>query len=219
VHRFGEFVGLQWLPCTFNFHRSADDCFFAYIFFVEFSLLLLTSACQCYGKYGIIGCGSRCAAMPWCACRDPEETVTALAMKLEDALRKIRLLRRVKAENGASDAEAENAAAIIRTLMDRFAVKSEETRPSNEGPFRMSWVYWDHVLDDHGLQLKHFGKRGSASISRDTQAIMRLDTGEWRVQRGHNGSTEVVAQGRGVETFETYLSKNAPQMFSLGSAR
>ena len=86
-------------------------------------------------------------------------------MKLEDALRKIRLLRQVKAEHGASDAEAENASAIIRTLMERFAVKSEEVRPSNEMPFRrMTWVYWDHLLEEHGLELRHFGKRGSVSI-------------------------------------------------------
>ena len=142
-------------------------------------------------------------------------------MKLEDALRKIRLLRQVKAEHGASDAEAENASAIIRTLMERFAVKSEELRPSNEMPFRrMSWVYWDHLLEEHGLELRHFGKRGSVSIGQDTQALMRLDTGEWRVQRGHNGSTQVLAVGQGVETFQSFLSKNAPtRMFNLSGNR
>jgi hypothetical protein len=48
---------------------------------------------------------------------------TSGAMKFEDALRKIRLLRQVKPENGSSDAEAENPASLVRTLMDRFAVK------------------------------------------------------------------------------------------------
>jgi hypothetical protein len=140
-------------------------------------------------------------------------------VKLEDALRKIRLLRQVKAENGSSEAEAENAGEIIRALMDRFAVKSEDVRPSNPSAFRMSWVYWDHMLEEHGLELRHFGKRGSASIGRDMQALMRLDTGEWRVQSGHNGSTRVLAEGQGVETFQTYLNKNAPRMFSLSSNR
>jgi Protein of unknown function (DUF2786) len=155
--------------------------------------------------------------MPWLACRSLRMTEEAVAMKLEDALRKIQLLRQVKAEHGASEAEAENAAAIVRTLMDRFAVKSEEARPSNAPPFRMSWAYWDHLLEEHGLELQHFGKRGSVSIGGDTQALMRLDTGEWRVQRGRNGSTQVLAEGKGVETFQTYLSKNAPRMFSLNS--
>jgi hypothetical protein len=67
--------------------------------------------------------------------------------------------------------------------------------------------------------LRHFGKRGSSSIGRDTQALIRLDTGSWRVQRGNNGSTEVLAEGAGVETFQTYLRKNAPRLFSLGSNR
>jgi len=142
-------------------------------------------------------------------------------MKLEDALRKIRLLRQVKPEHGASDAEAENAAMLMRTLMDRFAVKSEDVRPSNGSLFRMSWVYWDHLLDEYGLELAHFGKRGSATISRDTQVLIRLDTGEWRVQRSRLGGTEpeLVAEGEGVGTFQTYLTKNAPRMYSLSSSR
>ena len=135
-------------------------------------------------------------------------------MKIEDALRKIRLLRQVKAENGSSAAEAENATTLIRALMDRFAVKPEDARPAVDTR-RMSWVYWDHLAAEHGLQLGHFGKRGSLSINRDTQAVIRLDTGDWRVQRGQNGSTQVVAQGQGVETFQSYLNKNAPRMYSL----
>jgi hypothetical protein len=34
-------------------------------------------------------------------------------MKFEDALRKIRLLRQVKPENGSSESESENAAALV----------------------------------------------------------------------------------------------------------
>lgn len=139
-------------------------------------------------------------------------------MTIEDALRKIRLLRAVKAENGSSEAEAENAAAIIRTLMDRFAVKPEEVRPVNEGRFRGSWVYWDHMLAEFGLELRHFGKRGNVAITRDTQALLRLDTGSWRVQRVGTGTAETVAQGEGFESFQSYLRKNAPRMYSLHSS-
>lgn len=136
-------------------------------------------------------------------------------MKIEDALRKIRLLRQVNAENGSSDGEAENAAILIRSLMDRFAVKPEEVRPTNDERLRMTWVYWDHLAAEHGLKLGHFGKRGSVSINQDTQALIRLDTGAWRVLRGNNGSTQVLAEGQGVETFQTYLSKSAPRVFSM----
>ena len=136
-------------------------------------------------------------------------------MKIEDALRKIRLLRQVKPENGASDAEADNAAMLARTLMERFAVKSEDVRPNNGPLFRMSWVYWEQLLAEYGLELRRFGKRGSAWIGRDKQVLMRLDTGEWRVQRTTPGGTEDVAADTGVETFRTFLSKNAPRMYSL----
>ena len=142
-----------------------------------------------------------------------------MPLKIEDALRKIRLLRQVKAENGASDAEADNAAQIMRSLMERYAVKPEAVRSSDSAPFRGSWVYWDHLAEEYGLELRRFGKRGSVSIGRDTQAVMRLDTGSWRVQRGSNGSTQVLAEGSGLEAFQTYLSKNAPRMFSLGRNR
>jgi hypothetical protein len=141
-------------------------------------------------------------------------------MRLEDALRKTRLLRQVKPQNGSSEAEAESATQIIRTLMDRFAVKPEDVRPITDmPPFRMTWVYWDSFLAEYGLELRRFGKRGSVPISGDTQALIRLDTGLWRVQRGQNGSTQVVAEGKGVETFQVYLNKNAPRMYSQSNNR
>jgi hypothetical protein len=143
----------------------------------------------------------------------------AIAMKFEDALRKIRLLRQVKPENGSSEAEAESAAALVRTLMERFAVKPEETRPANGPLFRMSWVYWDHLLAEFGLELEHFGKRGSARIGQDKKALIRLDTGEWRIQRTTLTGTEELFKDTGVESFQSYLNKNAPRMYSLSGNR
>jgi hypothetical protein len=140
-------------------------------------------------------------------------------MKVEDALRKIRLLRLVNADNGASDAEAENASSLVRRLMDRFAVKSEETRKPSPSQFRMSWVYWDHMLYDFGLELHHFGKRGSAQIGPDRQVLIRLDTGEWRVQQTTPGSNELLIKDTGVESFQAYLNQHAPKMHSLSSNR
>jgi hypothetical protein len=136
-------------------------------------------------------------------------------MKFEDALRKIRLLRQVKPENGSSESESENAAA----LMERFAVKPEESRPANAPLFRLSWVYWDHLLAEFGLELEHFGKRGSARLSQDKKAVIRLDTGEWRIQQTTPTGTEELVKDTGVESFQSYLAKNAPRMFSLSGNR
>ena len=143
----------------------------------------------------------------------------ATAMKIEDALRKIRLLRQVNAENGASDAESENASTLVRRLMDRFAVKSEQARTATPSQFRMSWVYWDHVLYDFGLELRHFGKRGSARMSEDKQVLIRLDTGEWRVQQSTPNGIEVLIKDTGVESFQAYLNRNAPRIHSLSGSR
>jgi hypothetical protein len=143
----------------------------------------------------------------------------AQAMKIEDALRKIRLLRLVYADNGASDAEAENASNLVRRLMDRFALRSEETREPNPSQFRMSWVYWDQILCDFGLELHHFGKRGSAQIGGDKQVLIRLDIGEWRVQQTTPEGTDLLIKDIGVESFQTYLNKNAPRMHSLTGNR
>jgi hypothetical protein len=136
-------------------------------------------------------------------------------MKLEDALRKIRLLRAVKPENGASEAEVENAANLAQALMDRFSVRPEDARPSRPQIFQMSWVYWEHLLDEYGLALNRFGKRGTAQLTTDKLLHMRLDTGEWRVQRAARGVWETIAHDRGVETLRDYLSRNAPRMYSL----
>jgi hypothetical protein len=140
-------------------------------------------------------------------------------MKFEDALRKIRLLRQVKPENGSSESESENAAALVRTLMERFAVKPDEMRPASGPLFRLSWVYWDHLLAEFGLELEHFGKRGSARLSQDKKAVIRLDTGEWRIQRTTPNGTEELVKDTGVESFQSYLDKNAPRMFSLSGNR
>jgi hypothetical protein len=136
-------------------------------------------------------------------------------MKLEDALRKIRLLRAVKPENGASDAEVENAANLVQSLMDRFAVRPEDAAPVRPPIFRMSWVYWDQLCNEYGLELTRFGKRGSARIGNDRIVLMRLETGEWRVRRSGQGADQTIAQDRGVETLRIYLSRNAGRIYSL----
>ena len=47
-------------------------------------------------------------------------------MRTEDALRKIRLLRQVRTENGALATEVENAARLAKVLMERYAIKAED---------------------------------------------------------------------------------------------
>jgi hypothetical protein len=138
-------------------------------------------------------------------------------MNYDDALRKIRLLRQVRPENGACEAEAENAANLVQSLMDRFAVLPDQTAQPRPPVFRMSWVYWENLANEYGLIFKHFGKRGSARIGGDRQVLIRLETGEWRVERSVLGKEETVASGQGVEALRNYLSRNTSRIYSLAN--
>ena len=87
-------------------------------------------------------------------------------MTVEDALRKIALLRRVSTDKGALAAERETAYRLQKVLMERYAIKDQEFSegPTTSRPFRLNWDYWQELLDEFGLSLTRFGGRGSASL-------------------------------------------------------
>jgi hypothetical protein len=128
-------------------------------------------------------------------------------MRAEDALRKIGLLRKVKTENGALAAEAENAARLAKALMERYAIKSEDIRDGSVTPaFRMTWVYWRELLHEFGLQLRHFGHRGNAPIGVDRIVYINLRTSQWWVEQQSSGGWQTAIRDWGVESLRTYLN-------------
>ena len=84
-------------------------------------------------------------------------------MRVEDALRKIRLLRRVVPHNGASEFEANTAAHLVQTLMERYSIGKEDIHPVASPRNRMTWVYWEQLLRT-STALDRFGGRASASL-------------------------------------------------------
>jgi hypothetical protein len=102
-------------------------------------------------------------------------------MRFEDALRKIRHLRRLVPKNGASEAEAETAERLVRSLMERYSIGREDLRPVASPPSRMTWVYW--VLAEFGISLNRFGGRGSASVGSDALILIRLTATQWHLQQ------------------------------------
>jgi hypothetical protein len=129
-------------------------------------------------------------------------------MTLEDALRKVKLLRAVRPENGAYQAEAETAAAIVERLASRFAIGAPEPRPAPDRTFRQSWVYWENLLAEHGLQLRHFGRRGSATWEDGrTVLLIRQDTDSWLLQRTSGEGWDTVAANTGLASLRDRLSK------------
>jgi hypothetical protein len=136
-------------------------------------------------------------------------------MKIEDALRKVRLLRRVNRENGASKGEVENATHLAQVLMERYALPPGDVVPEPAPAFRLTWVYWQQLMDEFGVKLRHFGKRGNASLGDGRLIFIRLDSGQWQVQRTSPSGWETIQRDWGVETLRAYLAKGGPRLYSF----
>src|SRR5216683_2443821 len=102
-------------------------------------------------------------------------------MKLHDVLQRLRLLRTVRPEEDAD--EAENAVNLTRILRERFSVGSEDVASASSFANRISWVDWQDSLGEFGIQLRHFGRRGTASLGNSKQVVIRLDSGQWQMQQ------------------------------------
>jgi hypothetical protein len=136
-------------------------------------------------------------------------------MNSTDILRKIELLRNVKPENGAFDSEVDNAARLEKVLMDRYAVKAEEV-PNKPAPaYRMTWVYWEHLVEEFGFELRRFGRRGNVTIGGNRIVYIKLESGQWWVEEKSAGGWNTLAKDWGVESLREYLSKHAPRSYAF----
>src|ERR1700745_1557947 len=136
-------------------------------------------------------------------------------MRFEDALRKIRHLRRLVPENGASEAEADTAERLVRNLMERYSIAREDLRPVASPPSGMTWVYWEQLLAEFGISLNRFGRRGSGSLGSDALLLIRLTANQWHLQQSSSSGWEIVIRDFGVESLRAYLAKYGPRLYSL----
>jgi hypothetical protein len=138
-------------------------------------------------------------------------------VNLAEALRKIRLLRRIT-RNGASAAEAKTAANLARALMERFAILAEDARPARVAPARLSWIYWESLLEKFDIKLKRFGRRRTARLDSGLLVFIRLDTGHWSVKKQGSNDLALVASDFGVESFRALLRETGSRSYSLVAA-
>jgi hypothetical protein len=139
-------------------------------------------------------------------------------MKVDDALRKIRLMRRITLENGCTPSETENAMRLTQALTSQFSVDEADVRPIVAPSHRLTWVYWQHLLNEFGFELRCFGKRASASLSNAQHVlVVKLDSGKWHVQRMTPRGWETELHGVGLDSLRKYLGKKAPRSYSLAS--
>jgi hypothetical protein len=137
-------------------------------------------------------------------------------MKQQDALRKIRHLHDYSIGKGAFAAEAENAASLAKLLMKRYGIAEEQARtPQEHTPERTTWVYWDNLFDKFGLEVRHFCRRGNSCLGDGHIAVIKLDKGEWHVQKPSPTGWIIVTTGKGVQSLGDYLGKNLPKVYSI----
>ena len=138
-------------------------------------------------------------------------------MTVEDALRKIALLRRVSTDKGALAAERETAYRLQKVLMERYAIKDQEfpDGPTTSRPFRLNWDYWQELLDEFGLSLTRFGGRGSANIGINIIAHIRLAANEWWIEERTPRGRQITVRDRGLDSMRTYLKEHAPKGYSF----
>src|SRR5271166_2328200 len=148
-------------------------------------------------------------------------TTSAPPLRAADILRKIRLLSEVNTRNGASAAEADNAQRLARALMDRYSIKAAEERPVTQRPAaKLTWVYWQELFNEFWLEFSYLGYRGSATIGHDRTVYIKLNTGQWSVEkRSKDGGTQIVARDIGLETMRKYLSAHARTYSFLSNRR
>jgi hypothetical protein len=139
-----------------------------------------------------------------------------MSMTVEDALRKIALLRRLSTDKGALAAERETAYRLQKVLMQRYAIKDQEIpdgRPTTR-PFRLNWDYWQELLDEFGLSLTRFGGRGSAKIGNNI-AHIRLAANEWWIEERTPRGCQITIRDRGLDSLRSYLKEHAPKSYSF----
>ncbi len=136
-------------------------------------------------------------------------------MKIDDVMRRVRLLREYSTDRGASEAEAQNASRLADLLMERYRLGQGEFQPQPRPFQRPVWDYWRYMLSEFGIELRTFGRRASADVGRGATAIIRIENNHWHVQKPSAEGWEIVAEGKGLDSMRSYLSKNAPRAYSL----
>ena len=137
-------------------------------------------------------------------------------MTVEDALRKIALLRKISTDKGAMAAERETAYRLQKVLMERYAIHAREVPDAPPATaFRLSWSYWQELLEEFGLHLNRLGNRGSALIGSNSKVYIRLDQSQWWTEERSSDGWKTTARERGLESLRKYLREHAPKNYSF----
>ena len=114
-------------------------------------------------------------------------------MNLRDVLRRFRLPRIASSQNRTG--ETEDAINLARILGERFSVGSEGVRFASRSAYRNSWVDWRDSLRELGVELRHIGRRGHASLKNgkqgDVTPALEYKRGTWGPQEANRLTADV----------------------------
>lgn len=137
-------------------------------------------------------------------------------MTVEDARRKVALLRKVSNDKGAVPAERETAYRLQKALMERYAITDQEIAVAPPTTIsRLNWGYWQELLDEFGLRLNRFGNRGSVEVGSTSIVYITLNTNQWRAEERGPGGRQTKVRERGIESLRAYLREHAPRSYSF----
>jgi hypothetical protein len=136
-------------------------------------------------------------------------------MTRDDAARRLRALRNLSEDRGAFPAEVESARSLIRLLEERYAIQEPRTEPEPQPV--PDWPYWNYVLEEFGIEGRRFLKSASAILD-SIRIIIRLDSGEWQVQRKTPSGYHIIAQNYNPESLRAYLRQNVPRKYTFAQA-
>src|ERR1700674_4509639 len=109
-------------------------------------------------------------------------------MTVEDALRKIAVLRRISSDKGALPAERETAHRLQKGLIERYAINARDIPDASPTTsFRLNWSCWKEMFDEFGLHLEKLGNRGGAAVGNNSKNHIRLDRSQWWIEERSQG--------------------------------
>jgi hypothetical protein len=135
-------------------------------------------------------------------------------MKREDAMRKIRAMRNITMENGATPAEVDLAKQFVGRMILDYNIQRDEPRPSVSRRSSAAWDYWRSLLGEFRLKPSRTFNRASVMIGPDYRIIINLGTNEWQVQQVSAGY-KTVFKRRGMESLRSYLRENVPRTYAF----
>jgi hypothetical protein len=140
-------------------------------------------------------------------------------MNHDDAVRRIHALQNITLSSGAFPAEVDNAGRLLKRIAERFAIEPEEHQPQPR-PMRSSaaWDYWCRLLGEFRIEARRFCNRANGMMGPDRLIVIKLDTGEWQIQRAAPGGRQTIVKHRGLESLRLYLQENAPRGYSFSQA-